>query len=88
MEQFFADRAEQEAEHKGCDYCKPNPYGHGEAIKNLIRQQFNDKTYLSTFIRKDAIHTVYYPTNPAERYSQCCVILYCPMCGRKLEAEQ
>ena len=78
--------ANQRVANYSCEYCTPNPYGHGEAVQCLIRQQFNDKTLLCSFIKKDAIHTVYYPTNPAERYSQCCIISYCPKCGRKLEA--
>ena len=41
------EKAERE---KGCEYCNPNPYGHGEAIKQLITQNFNDKAHIHTFV--------------------------------------
>lgn len=74
---------------KGCEYCNPNPYGHGEAIKQLITQLFNDKAHIHTFISGKGLHTNAYPspqdTNLAKTYSKCKIINFCPMCGRRLE---
>ena len=76
---------------KGCEYCNPNPYGHGEAIKQLITQLFNDKAHIHTFISGKGLHTSAYPspqeTNLAKTYSKCKIINFCPMCGRRLEEE-
>lgn len=82
---------EQEEREKGCEYCNPNPYGHGEAIKQLITQKFSDGAHFYTMIRGDGLHTVAYPspedTKMAKTYSKCCIIKYCPMCGRRLEVK-
>jgi hypothetical protein len=82
------EKAERE---KGCEYCNPNPYGHGEAIKQLITQNFNDKAHIHTFVRGNGLHTIAYPspqdTNLAKTYSQCKIINYCPMCGKRLGVE-
>ena len=82
------EKAERE---KGCEYCNPNPYGHGEAIKPLIRQVFNDKAQICTKISGDGLHTLAVPssedTSLAKRYSKCQIINYCPMCGKRLEVE-
>ena len=83
------EKAERE---KGCEYCNPNPYGHGEAIKQLITQNFNDKAHIHTFVCGNGLHTIAYPspqdTNLAKTYSKCKIINYCPVCGKRLEVEQ
>ena len=80
------EKAERE---KGCEYCNPNPYGHGEGIKQLITQKFNDKAHIHTFVSGNGLHTIAYPspqdTNLAKTYSQCKIINYCPVCGKRLE---
>lgn len=82
------EKAERE---KGCNYCNPNPYGHGEAILPLITQTFNDAARIYTTVRGDGLHTIAYPspedTSLAKTYSKCCIIKYCPMCGKRLEVE-
>lgn len=82
---------EQAEREKGCEWCNPNPYGHGEAIRPLISQVFNDKAQISTRISGDGLHTLAVPspedTNLAKRYSKCQIINYCPMCGRPLKEE-
>ena len=83
---------EQAERSKGCEYCNPNPYGHGEAIKQLVMQIFNDKAHIHTFVSGKGLHTNAYPspqgTNLAKTYSKCKIINFCPMCGRRLEVEQ
>lgn len=72
----------------GCDYCKPSPYGHGEAIKRLIQQVFSDGAHVVTFISGDGLHISVHPAKTGDcqvkHYTKCCIIRYCPMCGREL----
>jgi predicted membrane-bound spermidine synthase len=81
-------KEERKYMNEGCNFCKPNPYGHGEAITYLIQQAFNDKAHIHTFILGDGLHTVAYPspedTQLAKRYSKCVIIKFCPMCGKEL----
>lgn len=43
---------------------------------------------LHTTIRGDGLHTIAHPspgdTKLAKTYSKCCIIKFCPMCGRKV----
>ena len=91
IETALAALREQSEREKGCEWCNPNPYGHGEAIKPLIRQVFNDKAQICTNISGNGLHTLAVPspedTSLAKRYSKCQIIHFCPMCGRRLEVE-
>ena len=82
---------EQAERSKGCEYCNPNPYGHGEAIRQLITQIFNDNAHIHTFVSGKGLHTIAYPspqdTNLAKTYSKCKIINFCPVCGKRLEVE-
>lgn len=75
-----------------CKYCNPNPYGHGGAILNLMQQVFNDKAHISLTVFEDSLHMSAYPspedTKLAKVYSKCCLINYCPICGRKLSCDK
>lgn len=69
-----------------CKFCTPNPYGHGEAISNLIHRVFNDKTNINVYVYKDSLYLSAYPspedTKLAKHYTDICRIKYCPMCGK------
>ena len=74
-----------------CVYCERNPYGHGEAVKPLIQQVFNDNANICTTIVENGLHTIAHPstndTKLAKSYSKCIIINFCPICGRELEVQ-